>query len=42
MVLHRKTQRTQNKVNNVFALKQVKRNKRKAMLTNLTKQVGVK
>lgn len=41
MTLHRKTKRTQNKVNNIFALKQVKRDKRKAMLTNLIKQVGV-
>ena len=41
MLQHRKTKRVQNKVNNIVTLKNLKRNKRKVMLVNLTKQLGV-
>lgn len=37
MLQHRKTKRLQNKVNNLIALKHLKRDKRKAVLVNLTK-----
>ena len=40
MVQHRKTKRTQNKVSTLIALKHLKRNKRKGMLTKLIKKVG--
>ena len=36
MVQHRKTKRLQNKVNNLIALKHLKRDKRKSMLVSLT------
>lgn len=40
MLQHLKTKRIQKKVKNIVAFKQLKRNKRKAMLVNLTKVGG--